>query len=257
MAEDSDEVLEPGSGGDKGRGLVPIHVGSCHLVRVLEAEARKLEFAPLNRQVIVATNRDYLGTRLKIDAHRSSVRVELLLPDPVHRLRIPTMARPLPQYRFLDRWDVPAPIEDVYDVVGDVLAYPSWWGDVFLAATGDPGPPAPGRATSVVARGFLPYKLQFTLTCLETERPGRIHSQLTGDFEGTGTWLLQPAAHGGTAVTLDWRPQVGKSIVRAFTPIARPLFRKNHTWTMVRGQQHIIEYLERRRSDSEAFEAGP
>ena len=67
-------MLGRGSGGDKGRGLVPIHVGSCHLVRVLEAEARKLEFAPLNRQVIVATNRDYLDTRLKMDAHRSSVR---------------------------------------------------------------------------------------------------------------------------------------------------------------------------------------
>ena len=74
LQQDSDEVLGPGSGGDKRRGLVPIHVGSCHLVRVLEAEARKLEYAPLNRQVIVATNRDYLGTRLNMDAHRSSVR---------------------------------------------------------------------------------------------------------------------------------------------------------------------------------------
>ena len=45
-------MLGRGSGGDKGRGLVPIHVGSRHLIRVLEAEARKLERAPLNRQVI-------------------------------------------------------------------------------------------------------------------------------------------------------------------------------------------------------------
>ena len=67
-------MLGRGSGGDKGSGLVPIHVGACHLIRVLEAEARKLEFTPLNRQVIVATNRGYLGTRLKMDTHRSSVR---------------------------------------------------------------------------------------------------------------------------------------------------------------------------------------
>ena len=50
------------SGGDKGRGLVPIHVGSRHLIRVLEAEARKLERAPLNRQVIVAITCNYLGS---------------------------------------------------------------------------------------------------------------------------------------------------------------------------------------------------
>jgi hypothetical protein len=74
LQQDSHEVLGPGSGGDQGRGLMPIHVGSRHLVRVLEAEARKLEFAPLDRQVIVTSSRDYLGRRLKMDAHRSSVR---------------------------------------------------------------------------------------------------------------------------------------------------------------------------------------
>ena len=72
-------MLGRGSGGDVGRGLVPIHVGSRHLIRVLEAEARKLERAPLNRQVIVAITRIYLGSRLKRDAHRSSVR-----PSGVH-----------------------------------------------------------------------------------------------------------------------------------------------------------------------------
>ena len=63
-------MLGRSSGGDMGRGLVPIHVGSRHLIRVLEAEARKLARAPLNRQVIVAVTRIYLGSRLKMDAHR-------------------------------------------------------------------------------------------------------------------------------------------------------------------------------------------
>jgi hypothetical protein len=67
-------VLGCGSGGDKGRGLVPIHVGSRHLIRVLEAEARKLERAPLNRQVTVAVTRYYLGSGLKMRAHGSSLR---------------------------------------------------------------------------------------------------------------------------------------------------------------------------------------
>lgn len=63
-------MLGRSSGGDMGRGLVPIHVGSRHLIRVLEAEARKLERAPLNRQVIVAVTGTYLDSRLKMDAHR-------------------------------------------------------------------------------------------------------------------------------------------------------------------------------------------
>jgi hypothetical protein len=74
LQQDSGDVLERGSGGDKSSSLVPIHVGSRHLIRVLEAKARKLERAPLNRQVIVAITPNYLGNRLKMDTHRSSLR---------------------------------------------------------------------------------------------------------------------------------------------------------------------------------------
>ena len=41
------------------------------------------------------------------------------------------------EYRFLDRWVVPHEIERVFAAVGEPLAYPEWWSDVFLAATGE------------------------------------------------------------------------------------------------------------------------
>jgi hypothetical protein len=67
LQQDSDDVLGGGPGGDEGRGFVPIHVGACHLVSVLEAEARKLEFAPLNRQVIGAGALRETGERLRVE----------------------------------------------------------------------------------------------------------------------------------------------------------------------------------------------
>jgi uncharacterized protein YndB with AHSA1/START domain len=146
------------------------------------------------------------------------------------------------EYRFLDHWVVPHPIERVFDAVGEPLAYPAWWPDVFLSATGDGGPPVPGNRTSVVARGFLPYRLRFTLECLEVERPVRILSRLTGDFEGTGEWRLRQDGD-ATFAELDWRPVVNKPGVRQLTPVLRPLFRANHNWTMQRGQQRILERL--------------
>ncbi len=45
-----------------------------------------------------------------------------------------------PEYRFLDRWEVPAAIDRVYDVLARPLDYPTWWGDVFRSAEGDPSP---------------------------------------------------------------------------------------------------------------------
>jgi uncharacterized protein YndB with AHSA1/START domain len=145
-------------------------------------------------------------------------------------------------YRFLDHWVVPHPIERVYSAVGAPLDSPRWWSDVFLDATGDPGPPAPGKKVSVVARGFLPYKLRFTLETIEVEEPTRIKSVLHGDFEGSGEWHLREE-DGSTVAELDWRPSVNKPLVSTLTPVLRPLFRSNHNWTMKRRQERILAYL--------------
>jgi uncharacterized protein YndB with AHSA1/START domain len=150
-------------------------------------------------------------------------------------------------YHFVDRWFVPFPVEDVYDVIGDAMAYPAWWGDVFLEIGGDDGPPHPGRRSTITAKGFLPYKLHFASEVVAAERPKSIRMTLEGDFEGGGEWTLEPA-EGGTNATLDWRPIVNKPLVKNLTPVLRPLFRSNHTWTMKRGEKHIADYLAQRRS---------
>ena len=95
---------------------------------------------------------------------------------------------------------------------------------------------------SVVARGFLPYKLRFTLETTEVEEPTRIRSALHGDFEGSGEWRLREE-NGATIAELDHRPIVNKAFVKQLTPVLRPLFRANHNWTMKRGQERILTYL--------------
>lgn len=145
-------------------------------------------------------------------------------------------------YRFLDEWHLQADIDRVYDLLARPIEYPSWWGQVFLAAEGDGGEAAPGKRTTVRARGFLPYRLRFTMTCVEAERPKRIHSTLEGDFEGTGTWMFEEEGDGTHAV-LDWRPSVRKPVVRELSPVLRPLFRSNHAWTMRRGLESARRVL--------------
>jgi hypothetical protein len=95
---------------------------------------------------------------------------------------------------------------------------------------------------SVERRGFLPYRLHFSLTTLEVERPHRIHSRLDGDFEGTGTWLLQREGD-GTRAQLDRRPSVNKAGVKQLSPVLPPLFRANHNWTMRRGRERELRRL--------------
>jgi uncharacterized protein YndB with AHSA1/START domain len=147
------------------------------------------------------------------------------------------------EYKFLDEWFVPASPEAVYDLIGAQLEYPEWWGDVFLEVEGDDGPPRPGRRARVKARGYLPYRLRFESEIVEAERPHKIRMRLSGDFDGGGEWRFEPV-EGGTRATLDWRPIVNKPIVRYLTPVLRPLFASNHSWTMRRGQEHILERVQ-------------
>jgi hypothetical protein len=150
------------------------------------------------------------------------------------------------RYRFLDDWYVPAPVEEVYDIVGDTARYPDWWGTFVLEVSGDGGPPRPGRRSSFVVRGFLPYKVRWNATTTEADRPHGFSMDLSGDFDGNGRWTFTPEGE-GTRAELDWRPEVNKPFIRYLTPLLRPLFAKNHYWAMDRGQEGILRLIEQRR----------
>jgi uncharacterized protein YndB with AHSA1/START domain len=147
-----------------------------------------------------------------------------------------------PAYRFLDRWTIPAPIEQVYDVIGDPLGYDRWWTDFVLRSSGDAGPPRPGKRNELLVKAYLPYKVNFGLEVIEAVPPQRIFSRLSKDFDGTGLWTLQETGE-GTEATLDWRPAVNHALIKYLTPVLRPLFRSNHNWAMRRGERQLRQFL--------------
>jgi hypothetical protein len=113
-----------------------------------------------------------------------------------------------PAYRFLDRWVVPAPIDRVYDTIGDVLGYERRWTDFVLRATGDEAPPEIGKRNELLVKAYLPYRVNFGLEVVAAERPRRILPRLSKDFDSTGEWTLEET-DGTTVATLDWRPLAG------------------------------------------------
>jgi uncharacterized protein YndB with AHSA1/START domain len=145
-------------------------------------------------------------------------------------------------YRFLDRWVIPAPIEQVYDAIGDPLGYEQWWTDFVIRATGDAGPPRPGKRNELLVKAYLPYKVNFGLEVVEADAPHRILSRLSKDFDGTGEWTLEEI-DGTTHAMLDWRPSVNHPLIKYLTPVLRPLFRSNHNWAMRRGERQLREHL--------------
>ena len=125
---------------------------------------------------------------------------------------------------------------------GTCSRYERWWTDFVIRATGDSPPPEPGKSNELLVKAYLPYKVNFVLTVVEAERPRRILSRISKDFDGTGEWTLEEQ-DGVTVATLDWRPTVNQPFIRYLSPLLRPLFRSNHKWAMRRGERQIREYL--------------
>jgi hypothetical protein len=149
------------------------------------------------------------------------------------------------EYRFVDRWFVRAPIEDSYEVIGDTVGYPGWWGDVFVSVKGDAGPPRPGRHVKIVSRGFLPYRLRWEAEITEADAPHSFEFAMSGDFVGGGSWTFE-SVESGTNAVFEFRPRVEKRGVKQFSPILKPLFRWNHRWAMTRGERGVNALFDRR-----------
>ncbi len=148
-------------------------------------------------------------------------------------------------YHFEDHWDIPFPIDIVWDVLSRPENYPIWWRRVYLSAVPLKGErrEAIGSRVAVVARGWLPYKLRFIIETVSLQKPTLIEFRAEGDFvTDSSRWILKPVGP-GTTVLLQWNPRVEKPVIKLLSPVLKPLFRWNHCWTMKVGQRHIIDYL--------------
>jgi uncharacterized protein YndB with AHSA1/START domain/quercetin dioxygenase-like cupin family protein len=147
------------------------------------------------------------------------------------------------EYLFVDEWDVDAPPEAVFDALADATTYPEWWKPVYIETTTD-GPPELGRTSQQHFKGRLPYHLHTSSTITRYERPTILGADVEGDLRGRGLWTLTPR-DGGTHVRFDWRVYAEKPIVRALTPVLRPLFRWNHAWAIARAQEGLEPFARR------------
>ena len=94
-----------------------------------------------------------------------------------------------------------------------------------------------------MVKGWLPYKVRYIVETTRLEPPTLIEFKAAGDLRtDSSRWVLKEV-NGGTDATFEWNPVVDKMVIRLLSPIAKPLFRSNHSWTMRHGERQFIEYL--------------
>jgi len=158
-------------------------------------------------------------------------------------------------YDFVTRWRVQATCEEVSEVLGDAVDLKRWWPSVYLDVTElTPGDPVTGvgRAIDLYTKGWLPYTLRWSFTVTENRRPHGFTLIPHGDFEGEGVWTFDQDGD-WCRLTYEWRVEARKPLLRALSPLLKPLLAANHRWAMARGEESLRLELERRHApDAEA-----
>ena len=133
------------------------------------------------------------------------------------------------RYHFVTDFSVSADRERVWDALSDPSDWPSWWRWLKRVEVLDKGGADQLGARYRYSFGTaLPYTLSFYLVVTAVDRPRSLVGQASGELQGSGHWLLEDAAGGGTDVTYVWLVETTKRWMNVLAPIARPAFSWNH-----------------------------
>lgn len=150
----------------------------------------------------------------------------------------------MPQtYSFISRWQVNAPIENVWKLIYDSEKWPEWWPSVVEVKeiyTGDSS--GIGSIRSYKMRSPMLYTLSFKLTLTEREDLKLLKGNASGDLEGTGAWFISES-YGVTDVQCHWRVSTTKWWMNSFAFVLKPLFRYNHSAVMKDGGHSLGKKL--------------
>lgn len=95
----------------------------------------------------------------------------------------------------------------------------------------------------VLIMGVLPYALEFLMEKqVDDPESGILKAGLSGDLEGFSSWAVRPEGD-GCRLIYDQEVEVTKRLLRMLAPVARPLFKLNHSLMMYRGQRGLRAHL--------------
>lgn len=160
------------------------------------------------------------------------------------------------EYHFVTQWRVRSTLEEVNDVLGDAADLVRWWPSVYLEVEVlEPGDENYlGRVVDLYTKGWLPYTLRWQFEVTENNYPYGMTLVARGDFNGRGVWTFKQDGD-WVDIGYDWKISADKPLLKAFSPIMKPIFGLNHQWAMARGLESLELELAKRNAPNEAARA--
>ncbi len=147
------------------------------------------------------------------------------------------------EYAFVTRWEIAAPLAEVWSVIYDVERWPQWWKGVEVQMLRDGDHTGTGAKVAFIWKAALPYKLHFSMTTVQVIRGERIDGKASGELEGVGTWLFHAANSDTTVIEYHWQVRTTSRWMNRLSFILKPVFRANHNVVMRRGERGLKREL--------------
>jgi hypothetical protein len=147
------------------------------------------------------------------------------------------------KYSFVTKWQLKAPLQDVWDAIYDSMEWPQWWHGVQAVieiekndARGING------VRNYTWKSVLPYKLTFNMRLTEKESLQRLKGIAFGELEGDGEWLFTEK-NGIIYIQYNWNVVTTKKWMNTFGFLLKPFFVFSHNAVMHWGGKGLAKKL--------------
>jgi hypothetical protein len=147
------------------------------------------------------------------------------------------------KYSFVTKWELKAPLEQVWDSIYNSLEWPQWWPGVKevieIRKNNENGI---NGIRAYTWKSFLPYKLTFSMQLTEKEQLKRMKGIAFGELEGQGEWFFSQQ-NGIVHVQYNWDVFTNKKWMNYLSFLLKPVFKYNHNVVMHWGGKGLANKL--------------
>jgi hypothetical protein len=152
-------------------------------------------------------------------------------------------------YRFVTVWEIPHPLDTIWQELITPERWPEWWPGVEEATILRAAQPdGTGTQIRFAWRSMFPYTLRFIGTTEEIAIGTCICGSTRGDLNGIGTWKVKELP-GQCQLTYTWEVTTAKVWMNLLAPLGRPFFKLAHAHIMANGQRGLRRRLDQKITD--------
>lgn len=147
------------------------------------------------------------------------------------------------QYSFVTRWQLKAPLQDVWDAIYNSMQWPQWWRGVESVVEiekNDEG--GINGIRKYTWKSVLPYTLTFNMKLTEKEPLKRLRGIAFGELEGDGEWLFKEE-NGIVYIQYNWNVVTTKKWMNSLAFLLKPFFTLSHNTVMHWGGKCLAKKL--------------